>query len=106
MVHGKKGMYRFRLVCPGAERVYLVGDFTAWSRTAIEMSEVRPGVWQTDLRLEPGTYRFRYHLDDGRWVTDFAAFGITPNRIDGWDSVLWVPEPVYEQPEPRASAAV
>ena len=92
MVTRTKNLHTFRVTCKDARRVYLVGDFDGWSTTAIEMEQVAPDVWQTRLELDPGTYRFRYYAADGRWLTDFAAFGIVPNRIDGWDSVLYVPD--------------
>jgi len=82
---------RFRLIRPSATRVYLVGDFNNWSTTAIEMTAGDDGAWQADLDLEPGTYRFRYHVD-GRWVTDFAAFGIERNTDGDWDSICYVPD--------------
>jgi 1,4-alpha-glucan branching enzyme len=80
----------FQIVCPRAQRMYLVGDFNGWSRTAVMMEQVCPGLWQTSLDLEPGTYRFRYFTGQV-WLMDYASFGLLPNGLGGWDSVVWIP---------------
>jgi len=91
MVHREGRHCRFRLIRPNAKRVYLVGDFNHWSTTAIEMTRCPDGVWQTELDMPPGVYRFRYHVD-GQWQTDFAAFGIERSNTGEWDSIVYVPE--------------
>lgn len=103
MVSCVDGKWMFRVVCPDAHRVYLVGDFNNWSRTAVAMDPVGRGVWVTALALSPGEYRFRYFAD-GRWLNDYAAFGLAPNDMGDWDSVLWVPDPAEDRPEPVAEA--
>ena len=92
MVHRSGGQWTFRLTCPGAQRVYLVGDFNDWSTTALEMDQIAPAVWEASLQIPPGTYRFRYFVADGRWITDYAAFGVARNQTGGWDSILYVPQ--------------
>jgi len=105
MVSCEGGVWVFRVYCPDAERVYLVGDFNDWSGTAWRMQSTEPGFFELRLPLPPGEYRFRYRawparlrpLRDGEpepqpwWVTDWAAFGVRPNRAGSWDSVLFVP---------------
>lgn len=97
MVSCVNGKWMFRVVCPNAHRVYLVGDFNNWSRTAVAMDPVGRGVWVTALKLSPGEYRFRYFAD-GQWLNDYAAFGLAPNDMGDWDSVLWVPGPAEDRP--------
>ena len=87
------GTCTFRTTCPHVQQLFLAGDFNGWSATATPMTKIDDHTWQVALDLEPGTYRFRYVTDDGRWLTDFSAFGVEPNKIDGWDSVVLVPEP-------------
>ncbi len=91
MVIRSGGKCVFRAICPATRRVYVVGDFNRWSRTAVAMQPVARGIWQATLHLAPGTYRFRYFADD-RWLIDHAAFGLLPNGFGGWDSVVWVPD--------------
>jgi len=43
------------------------------------------------LRLPPGTYEFRY-VAEGRWYTDYAAFGVAPNAFGGFNGVVRVPK--------------
>lgn len=60
-----------------ADRVFVVGDFNNWSRTATPLRQNRYGVWQVILDLPVGrSYEFRY-LIDGRWYTETHADGYT-----------------------------
>lgn len=54
---------------PGAISVQLVGDFTHWQKSPIQLEEVGKGIWQTGVSLEPGTYHYRF-LVDGQWRDD------------------------------------
>jgi 1,4-alpha-glucan branching enzyme len=105
MVTRVGGKWTFRITCPQARRVYLVGDFNGWSTTAIAMDPLGRGIWQVSISLPPGTYRFRYFAD-GQWLNDYAAFGLAPNGMGQWDSVLYVPsdDPVIENGQLLAPA--
>ena len=83
--------WEFRLYDALASAVGIVGDFNDWRPSATPMARRSGGVWQAVLDLEPGTYRFRYLADDGRWLTDWAAFGVIRNAFGEWDSLLHVP---------------
>lgn len=96
MVHRFGETWVFTLIRPRAHRVYLVGDFNAWSTTAVAMDRLADGRWAAVLELGPGVYRFRYYAD-GVWLTDFAAFGVERNRSGQFDSVLWVPAGAAEK---------
>lgn len=52
----------FRLRAPGAERVYLVGDFNGWNPTIDRMVEAEKG-FEIRLFLLPGRYRYRFIVD-------------------------------------------
>ena len=81
----------FRIACKDADWVHLVGDFNHWSPHATPMRQVKPGLWQTELRLPPGDYRFRYLSSNTGWITDWAAFGVERNQFGDWDSIVHVP---------------
>ena len=91
MTFQNDGKCIFQTVCPHAHQLFVAGEFNGWSTTATPMERVGDHTWQVSLDLEPGTYRFRYVTDDGRWLTDFSAFGVEPNKNGGWDSVVLVP---------------
>lgn len=66
----------------------VVGDFNGWSREVTPMHPTAAGLQATVL-LAPGrSYRFRYLLDDDRWVNDWQADGYVDNDYGGSDSVL------------------
>ena len=96
-----KTTFRFRHRATGP--VFLVGDFCHWLTDHLPMRRVGDGEWMLMLRLPPGTYEFRYYAD-GRWFTDYAAFGLTLNQFKQYNSVLRVPRvrPAVREP-PRAA---
>ncbi len=106
MVHCSDTHWIFRMPCVEARQLYLVGEFNQWCTTATPMRQVQPRVWQVDICLPPGRYRFRYVTDDGRWYTDFAAFGVERNAYDQWDSVVCVPDVEVSGPNTGRQGAV
>jgi len=80
---------RFRFFRPEAQDVHVVGDFNEWQDGQTPMIQTPDGHWELDMDLPEGTFKFRY-LADGKWYTDFAAFGVEPSDV-GMDSVLRVP---------------
>lgn len=86
------GVVEFRFFRPGARRVHLVGDFNKWDLSATMMFREPDGNWVRCLRLERGTYRFKY-LADGEWFPDYAAFGVEWGPL-GVNSVAVIDEAV------------
>lgn len=82
----------FSLDRPGAQEVYLCGDFNQWSPTALRM--IRFGAsdhWEKRLTLAPGRYYYKF-LVDGEWVNDPEASENVPNHHGSLNSVKEVPE--------------
>jgi 1,4-alpha-glucan branching enzyme len=63
----------FVLRQPSARRVALVGDFDAWSPTAIPMTRGADGTWTATVHLTPGRHTYAFVVDDSVWVTDPRA---------------------------------
>lgn len=74
----------------GAEAVSVCGDFNDWVPGATPLAKRKDGRFSTTLTLEPGRYRFRYLLGDGRWENDWTADDYERNAHGGDDSVLLV----------------
>ena len=66
----KKKKQHFELNAPDADHVMLVGDFTNWQESPIPMKRKgKNGIWQASLPLRPGTYGYRFLVDD-QWADD------------------------------------
>jgi len=75
---------------PKAKTVQIAGDFNEWQPQQHPMLEVgENGVWQLNLRLAPGTYRYRLVVD-GQWQQDPRNSVTEPNPYGGFNSVLIV----------------
>jgi len=59
----------FSLVAPEAENVYLAGDFNHWYLDESSRMQKVNGRWQTDVKLKPGVYQYRF-IVDGKWQND------------------------------------
>ena len=59
----------FQLIDPDATDVLLVGDFTDWEASPINLKQQKDGIWKTTVELEPGQHEYRF-LVDGEWRDD------------------------------------
>ena len=100
----ENGTAHFRFYRPNVANVFVAGDFNEWRADQLKMTSMGNGYWELKLRLTAGDHRFRY-VADGLWYTDFAAFGVEPERF-GMVSVLRVPERTVKlYAEPTAPVA-
>jgi 1,4-alpha-glucan branching enzyme len=90
-VFSTKGVMEITFELPSglwADRIYVVGDFNEWSKTAMPMRQERDGMWRATVQVPLGRqYEFRY-LIDGNWHTDYHADGSRPNAYGSENSVL------------------
>lgn len=76
----------FAITAREASSVQLVGDFTHWQKRPIAMQQLSGGLWRTSVRLEPGTYHYRF-LVDGQWRDDPECVMRVPNPYGGQNMV-------------------
>lgn len=62
-------MVRFEIEAPGAQTVFLAGDFNRWDPAELRLGRVRKGKprFAGLVSLPPGRHEFRY-IVDGEWV--------------------------------------
>ena len=83
----------FVLRRPNARRVALVGDFYAWSPTAIPMTRRPDGTWTATVELTPGRHTYAFVVDDTVWVTDPRAETVPDADYGRTQSVIIVGTP-------------
>jgi 1,4-alpha-glucan branching enzyme len=67
---------------PEAKEVKLVGEFSEWTESPIEMKKLKDGSFKTVVSLETGKeYEFRYVIDGDRWENDWEADAYRPNAV-------------------------
>ena len=74
-----------------AETLAVLGDFNNWDTDSGLMKRRKDGVWAKTIRMNPGTYHFRYLASDGTWYNDPAADGYEPSGL-GEDNCILVAE--------------
>jgi chromosome partitioning protein len=72
-----------------ADQVYVVGDFTNWETKEEFKLDRQDGVWRGELRLKPGSYKYRLVVD-GRWLQDPLNPVAELNPFGEKDSILLV----------------
>lgn len=70
-------------------RVSLVGSFNNWDKTADPMVRADDGSFEFSVALCPGTYRYKFVLDDQEWVS-CAGTEREPDNFGGENNVLRV----------------
>ena len=76
----------FTFTAPLATSVQLVGDFTHWQQSPIQMKKGRGGIWQAKVTLPPGEHHYRF-LVDGKWHDDPQCTVRVSNPYGGQNSV-------------------
>ncbi len=79
----------FQIAAPGADEVYLAGNFNGWEPAARPLKEGRDGVWKTTLTLPPGVYEYRFVVD-GEWLDDPRCSEKAPNSMGSENCLLHI----------------
>jgi 1,4-alpha-glucan branching enzyme len=80
----------FSLERPGAQAIYLCGDFNQWSPVLLRM--LRHGAsdrWEQRVTLAPGRYQYKFVVD-GEGIHDPEAFENVHNHGGSLSSVMEV----------------
>jgi chromosome partitioning protein len=78
----------FVTLYPRAHSVQIAGDFNNWQPEKALMEKVgESGVWQTQMKLNPGRYRYRLVVD-GQWQQDPYNELTELNPFGGFNSVI------------------
>lgn len=89
-VNQMKDAVVFVTLYPRANTVHIAGDFNNWQPEQTPMLKVGDsGVWQTEMNLSPGRYRYRLVVD-GRWQQDPYNELTESNPFGGFNSIVEV----------------
>ena len=78
----------FVTLYPRATSVHIAGDFNNWQPEQTPMQKVgESGVWQTEMNLPAGRYRYRLVVD-GQWQQDPYNELTELNPFGGFNSIL------------------
>ncbi len=83
----ERGVAVFRLEAPGARSVKLLGDFTGWDDSPVELIRRQGDVWQAVVYLPPGRYEYGFLVDDV-WHEDPEGMAREANPFGTYDAVL------------------
>jgi len=87
-VNQMKDAVVFVTLYPRAGSVQVAGDFNNWQPEQTPMKKVGDsGVWQTEMNLSPGRYRYRLVVD-GQWQQDPYNELTELNPFGGFNSVV------------------
>ena len=70
----------FAYSAPEANNVFLVGDFNDWDMGSCPLKKNDSGNWATSIKLELGTYAYKF-LVDGHWYNDPKALDKATNEF-------------------------
>jgi hypothetical protein len=74
-----------------ADRLFLADRHESGRFQMIPMTLIEPGLWKSEVELEPGAHRLRYYSGNERTVV-YAGPALTEGSVAcGWDAILRVP---------------
>ena len=80
----------FEMQAPSAQNVLLLGDFNQWDYKGIQMKRLKGnGNWKTSISLGPGTYQYKF-LVDNHWAVDEKNPQRVTNEYGSENSVIQV----------------
>jgi serine protease AprX len=87
------GRIIFQFHDDGAHRVCVSGEFNGWNPSKGAFSRSPDGTWRLEIPAPaPGRYRYRFLVDETRWIADPSHGAKEANPYGSMDSVLVVPE--------------
>jgi 1,4-alpha-glucan branching enzyme len=73
----------------GAKRVRVSGEFNGWNPSQGVFGRQSDGSWRLEIDAPaPGRYRYRFLIDDTRWIEDPSHDAKEANPYGSMDSVL------------------
>ncbi len=79
----------FTLKAPDAQLVSLVGNFNDWNPNKHPMKKNSKGIWQKTVLLEPGTYEYKFCVDE-QWLADTRNNSRCLNEFGTMNSLITV----------------
>lgn len=74
-----------------ASSVHLVGDFNYWHRSMTPLETDDGGIWRAEIPCLPsGKYRYKFLIDNTRWVEDTTHGFKEEDGLGGFHSILLI----------------
>ncbi len=58
----KNGIVHFIYKGKSGKKITIGGTFTNWDPSIYQLNEIKPGIYELDLALSPGTYYYNYYM--------------------------------------------
>jgi 1,4-alpha-glucan branching enzyme len=72
-----------------ARSVALCGDFNEWNQLNTPLAREADGIWRVRIdSLRAGRYRYKFVIDDDKWVDDPANGLKEPDEFGGFNSLV------------------
>lgn len=73
------------------QSVALAGDFNNWDTQAAQFTKTADGIWRALIECLPaGRYRYKFLVDNERWMEDPSNALKEPDEFGGFNSLLFV----------------
>ncbi len=100
--HRENGGWYYREWAPGAEEMYLTGDFNAWDRHSCKLERLENGVFQVFLpgvdALKDGQRVCAIVVHQGKELDRIPLFAhrvVQDPKTTGWDAVIHAPKEAF-----------
>jgi 1,4-alpha-glucan branching enzyme len=87
----------FEYFDPSAKVVTLVGDFNKWDKEVRPLKRDAGGLWKVSIKLEPGTYQYKFVVNGDRWEEDPLNLQRQHNEHGTFNSIRKVGDGAVDQ---------
>ena len=77
----------FSFAASEVKAVTVAGDFNNWDLKANPLKKGKRGVWKVMVRLQPGTYQYKFVVDGDQWKEDPLNPNKAPSPYGTFNSV-------------------
>jgi 1,4-alpha-glucan branching enzyme len=82
-----KKVVLFEYFDPAAQIVTVAGEFNGWDALAKPLKRDAAGLWRGTVRLEAGTYQYKFVVNGERWEEDPLNPHHVPNAYGSFNSI-------------------
>ena len=91
----------FEFFDPAAKIVTVAGDFNQWDAEVRALKRDAGGLWKVTVRLEPGTYQYKFVVNGDRWEEDPLNLHRVYNEHGTFNSIRKVGAPPEPSPDSK-----
>jgi len=82
---------------PKSKEIIVLGEFNDWNKAKAPVLKKKKNQFVGSMNVSPGSYEFRYLIDDTYWINDWAADNYVPAPFAGVENSVLHLKPIKKK---------